>query len=282
MGKGKLHGGRGGRGQEEPGDGGGILNMDPDGPYRTHLLFPGRKDEMDDPRRPGGSPSFMKQMLQWGKKSSEARMMPQQEMQKYRVTPEQDPYFRSKQVSFMEGEEGRMMFERPERRGNSYHCDKPPSTAHKYVPASFSEPFREGELSPNAGPGPPPGQGHGGKSGGGGGGGAVSGLLAAVGGQAAAAATGGKLTRAPACDPFAVNGGGPPREDGRLVPRRRRGRGDDTPQDIHGIHKDCFIIPQENLERFLPNGITWDQGEGKIHADIFPCIVPFPHRSQRR
>ncbi len=34
------------------------------------------------------------------------------------------------------------------------------------------------------------------------------------------------------------------------------GVGGHSPVNIHGINKDCFIIPQGNLERFLPDGIT--------------------------
>ena len=62
---------------------------------------------------------------------------------------------------------------------NSYNCDPPPSRAMKYIPSSFSEPFRESDMDAARGGAPPSG------------GGAVSGLLAALGGQAAAAATGG-------------------------------------------------------------------------------------------
>ncbi len=111
--------------------------------------------------------------------------------------------------------------------------------------------------------------------------------------QAAAAATGGKLTRAPACDPFAgapghphhprgdgpgggmgrhsaaaaarANGGGPPRGIA-APPRSRRGAATGEaplpPRDIGGVNKDCFIIPQGNLERFLPDGITVSVGRG--------------------
>ena len=93
--------------------------------------------------------------------------------------------------------------------------------------------------------------------------GAVTGLLAAVGGQAAAAATGGKLTRSPACDPYAVNGQGPPRDrgnggNGGNIPSRR-GKGGvprRMPKDLQGVNMDCFIIPQGNLQRFLPDGIS--------------------------
>ncbi len=42
----------------------------------------------------------------------------------------------------MDGEEGRMMFERPERRPNSYHCDPRPGAAAKYVPDAFTQPVR--------------------------------------------------------------------------------------------------------------------------------------------
>ena len=79
----------------------------------------------------------------------------------------------------------------------------------------------------------------------------ISGLVAAVGGQVAATATGGKMTRNPACDPFYANGG---------VPSRRSRGGSSAreppPKDLKEVSKDCFIIPQENLERFLPDGIT--------------------------
>ena len=49
--------------------------MDPDGPYRTHLLFPGRRDEdpqVVDGRGNSMSPSFMKSMFGggWGRKGA--------------------------------------------------------------------------------------------------------------------------------------------------------------------------------------------------------------------
>lgn len=314
MGKGKFHH-RGARGQED--DHGGILNLDADAPYRTHLLFPGRKDDADmagDPRR-GGSQSFMKQMLTWGKKPSESRPPNAAEMQRYRDTPEIDPYFRNKQVSFIGDNDCRTLFERPERKPNCYTSDPQPGQADRLF-SPFNEPFRESDfLSSPSGPGGPGSarSGHhggssqllgGGSSSGKGGAGGkdggpnsgikgVSGLLAAVGGQAAAAATGGNLTRAPACDPFASNGRGPPRSgDGRIPPGGQRGpmqmsgsgpggpgpgpgggghhplmrgrgrgprrEGEDMlpPKDLTAVSKDCFIIPQHNLERFLPDGIT--------------------------
>jgi len=67
---------------------GGLFNMDGgSGSYRTHMLFPGRKeDELGaDPRRSSGSPSFMKAMMSWGKRPSDPRAA--QEMQRYRSTP---------------------------------------------------------------------------------------------------------------------------------------------------------------------------------------------------
>ena len=53
----------------------GFLNMDPDGPYRTHLLFPGRRDEdpqVVDGRGNSMSPSSMKSMFGggWGRKGA--------------------------------------------------------------------------------------------------------------------------------------------------------------------------------------------------------------------
>ena len=93
---------------------GGIFNMDPNAPYRTHMLFPGRKDDEApmDPRRSSGSPSFMKTMMGWGKRASDPRAsQSQQELQtRFRGTPlgmrgpesefdVEGPAFR-KQVSF--------------------------------------------------------------------------------------------------------------------------------------------------------------------------------------
>ena len=86
------------RGKREQDDTGGdtgstgLFNMDPNGPYRTHMLFPGRKDEdgSGDPRRSSGSPGFMKAMMSWGKRPSEPRNAAggSQEMARYqRGTP---------------------------------------------------------------------------------------------------------------------------------------------------------------------------------------------------
>ncbi len=224
--------------------------------------------------RPGGSPSLMKQMLSWGKKQSDSRSATAAAAQAAAAAGDRaadDPFFRGKQVSFLEGQPGgRSPFERPpppERRPNSYHCDPPPGHAARCVPTTFVEPFRAPELlRAAAAPRDRNAKGSVGK----GGvststgrdavaspaeGGAVSGLLAALGGQAAAAATGGKLTRSPACDPYAsTNGTGPPR-NGR-GPQGRPPRSEPMPRDLHAVNKDCFIIPQGNLERFLPDGIT--------------------------
>ena len=103
---------RGKRDQEEAGDtsSGGLFNMEGNGPYRTHMLFPGRKEEegaSGDPRRSSGSPGFMKQMMSWGKRPSDPRGVAGQEMQRYRATPtrtesELDPLTR-KTVSFEDG-----------------------------------------------------------------------------------------------------------------------------------------------------------------------------------
>ena len=94
----------------------------------------------------------------------------------------------------------------------------------------------------------------------------LSGFLATVGGQAAAAATGGNLTRAPACDPFAMNnGGGPPRDRAaggrRPYPRDPIRERSPPPKDLQSVNKDSFIIPQRHLERFLPDGITVGAGD---------------------
>ena len=84
---------RGGRSnQEDVGDStGGLFNMDANAAYRTHMLFPGRKEEEGagpgggDPRRSSGSPGFMKAMMSWGggKRGSEGRVGAGQELQRY-------------------------------------------------------------------------------------------------------------------------------------------------------------------------------------------------------
>jgi len=103
------------RDQDDAGDSsGGLFNMDPNAPYRTHMLFPGRKDDdssQADPRRSSGSPSFMKAMMSWGKRPSDPRAQPQ-ELARYRGTPTKppesefdpgvDPFYR-KTVSFHDG-----------------------------------------------------------------------------------------------------------------------------------------------------------------------------------
>ena len=125
---------RGGRGGAPPDDASEAhLNMDAS--YRTHMLFPGRKDEDggggDGPRRSSGSPSFMKQMMSgmMGKRPSDPRASNSQELTRYRATPtrgsesefssletsawprhgaESDPYNRGlvKSVSFHGGQRG--------------------------------------------------------------------------------------------------------------------------------------------------------------------------------
>ena len=106
---------RGKRDQDDAGDSssGGLFNMEGSGPYRTHMLFPGRKDEETtaDPRRSSGSPGFMKTMMSWGKRPSDPRASSGQEFTRLRSpqgTAESefdfsfDPLSR-KTVSFHEG-----------------------------------------------------------------------------------------------------------------------------------------------------------------------------------
>ena len=79
--------GRKGRDLEEGENGsssGGLFALDANGPYRTHMLFPGRKEEEaagPDPRRSSGSPGFMKSMMSWSKRPSDPRSAGSQEMQ---------------------------------------------------------------------------------------------------------------------------------------------------------------------------------------------------------
>jgi len=81
-GSGLMSKNRRGRGKDVDGDAldasSSLFNMDPNSSYRTHMLFPGRKEDDGsttggDHRRPSGSPSFMKSMMSWGKRSSDPR-----------------------------------------------------------------------------------------------------------------------------------------------------------------------------------------------------------------
>ena len=82
---------RGGRTPDDAGDTSGLFNMDNN--YRTHMLFPGRKDEDGcggEPRRSSGSPGFMKAMMSWGKRPSDPKAAAAgnaQELARYRGTP---------------------------------------------------------------------------------------------------------------------------------------------------------------------------------------------------
>jgi hypothetical protein len=94
----------------------GLFTMDPNTPYRTHMLFPGRKEDDcggPDPRRSSGSPSFVKAMMGWGGKRPSAQGAPGQEMAR-RGTPTRpcegqdtepllDPLYR-KSVSFQQSQ----------------------------------------------------------------------------------------------------------------------------------------------------------------------------------
>ncbi len=84
MGRGKFHHRRDAGGND--GGDGSMLSMDPDGPYRTHLLFPGRKDDDAAPemgRRSGGGggSGFMKQVFGFGRKATDAKALQQQQQQ---------------------------------------------------------------------------------------------------------------------------------------------------------------------------------------------------------
>eukprot|EP00095_Tigriopus_kingsejongensis_P005026 maker-scaffold139_size317827-snap-gene-2.24 protein:Tk05026 transcript:maker-scaffold139_size317827-snap-gene-2.24-mRNA-1 annotation:"conserved hypothetical protein" len=271
MGRGKFHHRRGPDDDQHGGQ-----SMEGEGPYRTHLLFPGKRDDVDSDAGGGrrSAPTFMKQVFGWGRKTS-SRETPH--AAESRSTPDHsDPFFRGKQVSFLGDYDGRLLFERPERRANSYNSDSNPPNHDRYFKA-FNEPFREHfqvaepPTSPDASaaggssashaarkrsqvPEPMSGVGRG-----------VSGLVAAVGGQVAAAATGGKMTRN-------VDSYYPPRTPGRGPGEGRAGGGrggaqskrmlgreerrEPLPRELREVTKDCFLIPEDNLERFLPDGIT--------------------------
>ena len=118
------------RDQEDASEASGLFNMDASSAYRTHMLFPGRKDEDGaEPRRSSGSPSFMKAMMSWGKRPSDAKAgQNSQELARYRGTPtrasesELDPldYYYRKTVSFDEASSSLPLLQ-PDQTNMSYH-----------------------------------------------------------------------------------------------------------------------------------------------------------------
>lgn len=157
---------RRGKDLEDAGDSNtGLFNMDPNTPYRTHMLFPGRKEDDcggPDPRRSSGSPGFVKAMMGWGSKrpSGAGGQAPNsQEMARYnRGTPTRppegmqemlepllvDPLYR-KSVSF---------HEISPTRGPLYPHFHPTSTnTHSVYPYHHNEPYRENDYAAFAVPG---------------------------------------------------------------------------------------------------------------------------------
>lgn len=160
---------RGGRGnQDDAGDASGLFNMDNNSAYRTHMLFPGRKDDdgsCGEPRRSSGSPSFMKAMMSWGKRPSDPKS-PQnsQELTRYRATPTRasesefdsllggDPYYK-KTVSFNHQRSPPLSSPAspaspPPPPGAAGHFPTSPLTNnHNGDFFSYHEPFRENDYA---------------------------------------------------------------------------------------------------------------------------------------
>ena len=151
---------RRGKDLEDAGDSNtGLFNMDPNTPYRTHMLFPGRKEDDcggPDPRRSSGSPGFVKAMMGWGSKrpSQTGGGAPNsQEMARYnRGTPTRppegmqemlepmlvDPLYR-KSVSFHEVS--------PTRVPLYPHFHPTSTNTHSVYPYHHNEPYRENDYA---------------------------------------------------------------------------------------------------------------------------------------
>lgn len=132
----------------------GLFNMDPNAPYRTHMLFPGRKEDDSggpDPRRSSGSPGFVKAMMGWGsKRPSEGRGGTPQgsEMARLKGPPEGseldplvDPLYR-KSVSFHEAgsPHGRQPL-------YPYHSPTSPTNTQQVYPRHHNQPYRENDYA---------------------------------------------------------------------------------------------------------------------------------------
>ena len=151
---------RRGKDLEDAGDSNtGLFNMDPNTPYRTHMLFPGRKEDDcggPDPRRSSGSPGFVKAMMGWGsKRGSQGGGAPNsQEMARYnRGTPTRPPEGMQEMLE-------PMLVDPMYRKSVSFHEVSPtrgplyphfhPATStntHSVYPYHHNEPYRENDYA---------------------------------------------------------------------------------------------------------------------------------------
>ncbi|CAB4067016.1 unnamed protein product [Lepeophtheirus salmonis] len=266
MGKGKSHH-RGNRGAEEQGDHG-VLSLDPEGQYRTHLLFPARPSDGDiDGRRPGSSSSIMKQLMAWGRKATSSQQSPQQPPPPPVRSPDglHEYYNRqNKTVSFVSG---------------NHHSHPQNGPSHLHLPIVSRIPGFGGSYSTAASSSSSSGLGGGG-------------------GSFREKQNHHRLSWDPVMNGNPPHYPAPPsfipqriRPDNSSSPRQiqpsirlqkihpttlpRMNGSPDSPgplprghfysgqeiqtllvPNLHSVSKDCFIIPQNNLERFLPDGIT--------------------------
>ena len=156
---------RRGKDLEDAGDSStGLFNMDPNTPYRTHMLFPGRKEDDcggPDPRRSSGSPGFVKAMMGWGSKRPSQGAAGGQEMALRRGTPTRPPEgseplldpldsLYRKSVSFQGCGDPYYpsTYHQPTHtNGGAYHQPSSPTTNHHLL--GPSSPTNNHQLAPN-------------------------------------------------------------------------------------------------------------------------------------
>ena len=144
MGMGKGHKSR--RREQEALDAsqGNIMQMDPDAPFRTHMLFPGPKTEGTEAQ---ASPTFFKMLTSGAIFSNKDKGLPFGGNVSVQDQMREDPFTRGKQVTFDNGDGRYPSQERqlrpPERRPNSYGCEAPASSRQDRPPfTSLQEPYR--------------------------------------------------------------------------------------------------------------------------------------------
>ena len=148
MGMGKGHKSRRREQEAQDASQGNIMQMDPDAPFRTHMLFPGPKGDAAEPGA-ANSPTFFKLLTSGSIFSNKDKGLPFGGNVSVQDQMREDPFTRGKQVTFDNGDGRYPSMEkqvRPqERRPNSYGCEAPaPGTGRQERPpfTSLQEPYR--------------------------------------------------------------------------------------------------------------------------------------------
>ena len=143
MGMGKGHKARRREQEADAASQSNILTLDPDASVRTHMLFPRGKEDAPDV---GQNQTFFQNLTSGRLFGNTQRGLPFGGNVSVPPGREEDPFTRGKQVTFDNDDRFPSMEKqvRPERRPNSYHCEKPARGGLPEKPpfTSLQEPYR--------------------------------------------------------------------------------------------------------------------------------------------